>query len=148
MLGVNSVYEGDCFELITRIGDETIDLIVCDGPYGVTQNEWDKVGDIHQFNLKLISLFSRVLKPGGALYLFGKSNCIDLIDYRPYLQLASRIVWYQPSRLSQGRRNYTYNYDIIAYFTKGRPKTFNLDAIRVPQLVELTQMTKSGGSRQ
>ena len=64
---------------------------------------------------------------------------IDLIDYRPYLQLNSKIIWYQPSRLSQGRRNYTNNYDIIAYFTKGQAATFDLEAIRVPQLVELTQ---------
>jgi DNA modification methylase len=47
-------------------------------------------------------------------------------------------VWYQPSRLAQGRINYTNNYDVICYFLKGnRPATFNLDDIRVPQLVEL-----------
>jgi DNA modification methylase len=70
--------------------------------------------------------------------LFGKPNCIDFIDYRPYLTLRSKIVWYQPSRLAQGRINYTNNYDHICYFIKGdRPKTFDLDAIRVAQLVEL-----------
>jgi hypothetical protein len=48
-------------------------------------------------------------------------------------------VWYQPSRLAQGRINYTNNYDIICFFVKGtRAATFNLDDIRVPQLVELT----------
>jgi len=51
--------------------------------------------------------------------------------------LHSRIVWYQPSRLAQGRLSYTNNYDVICYFSKGKPKTFNLEAIRVPQLVEL-----------
>lgn len=72
------------------------------------------------------------------MYLFGKPDCIDFIDYRPYLSLRSRIVWYQPSRLAQKRINYTNNYDVICYFVKGdRPKTLNLDAIRVPQLVEL-----------
>ncbi|PIT89982.1 hypothetical protein COU23_01040, partial [Candidatus Kuenenbacteria bacterium CG10_big_fil_rev_8_21_14_0_10_36_11] len=38
---------------------------------------------------------------------------------------------------AQGRNNFTNNYDIIAYFSKGKAKTFNLDAIRIPQLVEL-----------
>lgn len=57
---------------------------------------------------------------------------------RPYLDLQARIVWFQPSRLAQGRINYTNNYDVICYFVKGRrPKTFDLDAIRVGQLVEL-----------
>lgn len=134
---INKVYQGDCFELINDVADESVDLIVCDGPFGVTQNKWDKVGNIQEYNLNLIKLFSRVLKKGGALYLFGKPECIDFIDYRPYLTLNTKIVWYQPSRLAQGRTNYTNNYDIIAYFTKGKMSTFNLDAIRVPQLVEL-----------
>jgi site-specific DNA-methyltransferase (adenine-specific)/adenine-specific DNA-methyltransferase len=134
---INKIYQGDCFELINRIDGESIDLIICDGPYGITNNAWDKISNIQEYNLNLIKLFSRVLKNGGALYLFGKPNCIDFIDYRPYLVLNSRIVWYQPSRLAQGRTNYTNNYDIIAYFSKGKAKTFNLDHIRVPQLVEL-----------
>ena len=134
---INKVYNGDCFELIKQLDDESVDLIVCDGPYGVTNNDWDKIGNIQEYNLNLIKLFSRVLKSGGVLYLFGKHDCIDFIDYRPYLRLNSKIIWYQPSRLAQGRINYTNNYDIIAYFSKDKSKTFNLDHIRIPQLVEL-----------
>lgn len=130
---------GDTFELIDMLEDECVDLIVCDGPYGVTSFEWDKVGSIQQYNLELLKRFSRVLKPGGSLYLFGKDNCIDFIDYTQYLRLNRRIVWYQPSRLAQGKTNFTNNYDIIAYFSKGKPSVFNLDDIRVRQLVELTQ---------
>lgn len=128
---------GDAFNLLEELEDSSIDLIVCDGPYGVTQNAWDRIPNIQEFNLNLIRKFSRVLKEGGTLYLFGKDNCLDFIDYRPYLNLNRRIVWYQPSRLAQGRRNFTNNYDIVAYFSKGRAKTFNLDDIRVEQMVEL-----------
>jgi DNA modification methylase len=133
----NEIYLGDTLELIKNIEADSVDLIVCDGPYGVTTNSWDKVSDIQTYNLNLIKLFSRILKPGGALYLFGKDNCIDFIDYRPYLNINRKIIWYQPSRLAQGRLNYTNNYDLIAYFTKGKAKTYNLDDIRVAQLVEL-----------
>ena len=134
---INQVYQGNALELLESIENDSIDLIICDGPYGVTTNKWDRVQDIQLFNLNLIKIFSRVLKAGGALYLFGKENCIDFIDYRPYLNLHKKIVWYQPSRLAQGRINYTNNYDLICYFTKGKPKTFNLEDIRIPQLVEL-----------
>jgi len=134
---INKVYQGDCFKLIKQIDDESIDLIVCDGPYGVTDNGWDRIKNIQEYNLNLIKLFSRLLKRGGALYLFGKPDCVDFIDYRPYLTLNTKIVWYQPSRLGQGRTNYTNNYDIIVYFSKGKAKTYNLDHIRIPQLVEL-----------
>ena len=135
---VNQIYQGDSFDLLERIPDASVDLIICDGPYGVTPNEWDRVANIQEYNLALIRIFSKKLQDGGALYLFGKPDCIDFIDYRPFLSLRSRIVWYQPSRLAQGRISYTNNYDIICYFIKGaRAKTFNLDDIRVPQLVEL-----------
>ena len=138
MLRQNLIHCGDAFHLFDSIPDATVDLIICDGPYGVTANPWDQIGNIQDFNLKLIKIFAEKLKTGGSLYLFGKSDCIDFIDYRPFLKLRSRIIWYQPSRLAQGRLNYTNNCDQICYFTKGeRPNVFNLDAIRIPQMVEL-----------
>lgn len=134
----NKIQCGDFFDLSQHIADESIDLIVCDGPYGVTHYEWDRIPSIQEFNLTLIQCFSAKLKVGGALYLFGKPNCLDFIDYRPYLNLKSKIVWYQPSRLAQGRLSYTNNYDIIAYFIKGnKARCYNLDDIRVAQMVEL-----------
>lgn len=133
----NKILTRDSLKFTDTLPNESVDLVVCDGPYGVTTHDWDQVGSVQEYNLGLIERFSRILKPGGALYLFGKCDCIDFIDYRPHLDLSSKIVWYQPSRLAQGRRSYTNNYDIICYFTKGRPQTFNLDDIRVAQLVEL-----------
>lgn len=137
-LETNRIYCGNAIEYLKSVKDESIDLIVCDGPYGVSQNDWDKIPSIQKFNLDLIQRFAPKLKDGGALYLFGKSDCIDFVDYRPYLNLRTRIIWYQPSRLAQGRFNYTNNYDIICYFIKGKkPRCYNLDDIRVAQLVEL-----------
>jgi DNA modification methylase len=136
-LATGKITQGDVRSLMHELPNESFDLIVCDGPYAVTAHEWDNVSDIQHFNLELLKSFSRLLKSGGAIYLFGKPDCIDFIDYRPFLALQSKIVWYQPSRLAQGRVSYTNNYDIICYFTKGKAKTFNLDEIRVPQLVEL-----------
>ena len=138
MLTQNTIHCGDTFTLLNEVQDASVDLIVCDGPYGVTDEPWDQIPSIQEFNLALIEKFTPKLKDGGALYLFGKPDCIDFIDYRKFLNLRSKIVWYQPSRLAQGRINYTNNYDIICYFIKGKkPQCYNLDAIRVSQLVEL-----------
>ena len=134
---VGKIHVGDARSFMPELPSESFDLVICDGPYAVTTHEWDNVSDIQHFNLELLKSFSRLLKPGGAAYLFGKPDCMDFIDYRPLLTLQSKLVWYQPSRLAQGRVSYTNNYDVICYFTKGKPKTFNLDDIRVPQLVEL-----------
>ena len=133
----NRIYVEDCFKIMPRIPANTIDLVIADGPYAVTNHDWDKVKNVQEYNLRVIKEVSRILKPTGSLYLFGKPDCIDFIDYRQYLNLNAKIIWYQPSRLAQGRRNYTNNYDVIAYFCKKALPTFNLDAIRVPQLVEL-----------
>lgn len=132
------IYNKDCIQNINLVKDNSIDLIICDGPYNSTEHSWDKINNIQEYNLHLIQIFTPKLKQGGALYIFGKSDCLDFVDYRPYLKLQSKIIWYQPSRLSQGKINYTNNYDMIYYFTKGeKAKNFNLDDIRVPQLVEL-----------
>lgn len=133
----NTISNVNSISFMDELPANSFDLIVCDGPYGVTTHNWDSVENIQQYNLNLLKKFSLILKNGGAVYLFGKSNAIDCIDYRPYLELQSRIIWYQPSRLAQGRKSYTNNYDTIFYFSKGKPKTFNLEDIRVPQLVEL-----------
>ena len=88
----NKIHLGDAHRLLDEVDAQSVDLIVCDGPYGLTQNDWDRIPNIQEYNLNLIERFSKKLKDGGALYLFGKANCIDFVDYRPYLNLRSKIV--------------------------------------------------------
>ena len=38
---VNNLFEEDCLDCMKRIPDESIDMILCDLPYGITQNQWD-----------------------------------------------------------------------------------------------------------
>lgn len=38
---INKVIEGDCLEVMKKIPSKSIDFILCDLPYGTTQNEWD-----------------------------------------------------------------------------------------------------------
>ena len=37
------LFKGDCLELMTQIEDESIDLVLADPPFGVTDNQWDTV---------------------------------------------------------------------------------------------------------
>ena len=44
MLGLNEIYVGDCLDVMKQIDDKSIDLILCDLPYGTTaRNEWDSI---------------------------------------------------------------------------------------------------------
>lgn len=42
------IKQGDCLELMKEIPDKSIDLILCDLPYGTTQNKWDTVLDLEK----------------------------------------------------------------------------------------------------
>ena len=54
MIDVDHVHHADAFDLLPLIDGESIDLIVCDGPYGVTTNKWDRIGNIQEYALNTI----------------------------------------------------------------------------------------------
>ena len=62
---------GNCLELLTTLGDCSVDSIVTDPPYelGFMGKHWDNSGIAH--NVKLWAECLRVLKPGGHLLAFG-----------------------------------------------------------------------------
>jgi site-specific DNA-methyltransferase (adenine-specific) len=62
---VNKVIQGDCLEVMQRIPDNSIDMILCDLPYGTTQNKWDSVIDLQ----KLWEEYERIIKDDGAIVL-------------------------------------------------------------------------------
>ena len=68
-LQLNRIHSGDALQLVPSIPDGSVDLIICDGPYGTQSYGWDQIPNIQEFNLKLIRMFSDKLKEGGALYL-------------------------------------------------------------------------------
>ena len=62
-----SLFEGDCLNIMPRIGDKSIDLILCDLPYGITRNKWDVVVPFADLWLE----YNRIIKDNGAIVLFG-----------------------------------------------------------------------------
>ena len=59
--------KGDCLELMKQIEDESIDLVLADPPFGVTANQWDSVIPL----APLFEQYQRIIKPHGAVLLFG-----------------------------------------------------------------------------
>ena len=41
-----TLLQGDCLELMNDIPDKSVDLILCDLPYGTTRNSWDEVSPV------------------------------------------------------------------------------------------------------
>lgn len=63
----NKVYFGDCLEAMKDIDSNSIDMILCDLPYGTTRNKWDIIIPPD----KLWEQYERIIKPNGAILLFG-----------------------------------------------------------------------------
>lgn len=67
---IRELYEGDCFDIFPKIKDSSVDLILCDLPYGVTANK----KDISLPPEKLWEQYWRVTKPNAAVILFGQDK--------------------------------------------------------------------------
>jgi len=61
------IYQGDCLKVMKSIGDKSIDMVLCDLPYGTTKCKWDVV---IPFEL-LWAHYRRIVKDNGAIVLFG-----------------------------------------------------------------------------
>ena len=62
---INKIYNEDCLEGMKRIADGSIDMILCDLPYGVVRCKWDTVIPFEP----LWEQYKRVIKPNGAIVL-------------------------------------------------------------------------------
>ena len=62
---VNSIIEGDCIEVMHHIPNNSIDMVLCDLPYGTTQNKWDSIVPLD----KLWTEYKRIVKTNGAIVL-------------------------------------------------------------------------------
>ena len=58
---------GDCLELMKDIPDKSVDMILCDLPYGTTACKWDSVIPFEP----LWEQYKRIIKDNGAICLFG-----------------------------------------------------------------------------
>ncbi len=62
---INRVIEGDCIEVMRHLPDGCIDMVLCDLPYGTTQNKWDSIVPLDE----LWAEYKRIVKPNGAIVL-------------------------------------------------------------------------------
>src|SRR5699024_11009629 len=66
-LMLNKIHHGDCLEIMKDIPTGSVDMILCDLPYEVTDLKWDKIIPLE----KLWEQYERVIKDNGAIVLFG-----------------------------------------------------------------------------
>ena len=68
MLEINKIYKEDCLVGMQKIGDKSIDCIICDLPYGCTRNPYDVTIPFEP----LWEQYNRIIKDNGAIVLFAQ----------------------------------------------------------------------------
>lgn len=66
-IGKHKLYRGDCLRVMRKIPDGSVDMVLCDLPYGTTACKWDIVIPLTE----LWEHYKRIVRPGGGIVLFG-----------------------------------------------------------------------------
>lgn len=77
------LYCGDCLEVMKQIPDKSVDMILCDLPYGTTACKWDIIIPFD----KLWEQYNRIIKDNGAIVLFGSepfSSALRMSNIKNY----------------------------------------------------------------
>ena len=80
---------GDCLELMKNIPDESIDMILCDLPYGTTRNKWDSIISLD----KLWEQYERIIKNNGAIVLFSQMPFTIILAESNFKRLKYEWIW-------------------------------------------------------
>ena len=112
------LYTDDCFNIFPNIENNTIDLILCDLPYGITDISWDAKLPLP----KLWKEYIRILKDNGNIVLFSSGNfTIDLINSNRELY-KYKLIWKKntPTGMNFAKVRPMKYYEEICVFNNGK----------------------------
>jgi site-specific DNA-methyltransferase (adenine-specific) len=85
----DEIIEGDCLKVMNSIKDQSVDLVLCDLPYGMTNNRWDTLIDL----VKLWEHYKRIIKPNGVIALTGQHAFTARLIMSNLSWFRYKIVW-------------------------------------------------------
>lgn len=119
---VNQLFEEDCLECMKRIPNESVDMILCDLPYGLTQNRWDCLIPLDL----LWEQYERIIKQNGAVVLTSQGLfTAKLMLSRPCL-FRYKWVWEKskPTNFLNAKKQPLRKHEDVCVFYKKQP-TYN-----------------------
>jgi adenine-specific DNA-methyltransferase len=139
------LHEGNCLDLLAKIPDRFVKLVVTSPPYNLGK-EYESKLDLARYidqQRDIIHECVRVLSDDGSIcwqvgnfVADGEIVPLDIALYPIFaelgLHLRNRIVWHFEHGLHASKR-FSGRYEVVLWFTRSHCYTFNLDAVRVPQ---------------
>ena len=133
------IKQGDCLELMKEIPDRSVDMILCDLPYGMTACEWDKIIPFE----KLWKEYNRIIKRNGAIVLFAREPFTSRLITSNILGFKHKWTWnkklsgsfhlakYMPLQITE---------DIVVFTSKG-------ERVNYYPIMRVGKMRKRGGAK-
>lgn len=108
--------QGDCLGILKTLEPKSVDLIFADPPYNLSgenfvtvkngrpvkcdKGDWDKIDNIHQFNLEWIEACVRVLKESGTMWISGTLHnhpSVGITLKKLGLWIVNDVIWFKPN---------------------------------------------------
>ena len=145
MKGKFKLFHGDCLELMKEIPDGSVDLILCDLPYGTTACKWDTVIPFEP----LWEQYRRIAKPNAAIVLTASQPFTTALIWSNMRHFKYCWVWKKPQGVDpfMAKRRPLNNVEDIVVFSFGRPiynpqleagKPYKIVRDRLPRVNEVT----------
>jgi len=115
--GKKEILLGDCLELMKDIPNGSIDMILCDLPYGTTACKWDTIIPFD----KLWEQYERIIKPNGAIVLTASQPFTTILIQSKFELFKYSMVWVKDRPNGIGNANkmpMRYHEDICVFYKK------------------------------
>lgn len=115
----STLHHGDCLDLMATLPDASVDLVLTDLPYGVTQNHWDSVIPLD----RLWEEWLRIAKPDCSFVLFGQGMFTAKLMFSKPELWKYNLIWDKHLAgdfLNSHKRPMRIHEDIVV-FQQGRP---------------------------
>lgn len=109
--------QGDCLEVMKNIPDKSIDMILCDLPYGTTASSWDKIINADD----LWQQYERIIKDNGAIVLFASGQFTYKLISSNEKIYRYKWIWFKTKRgnFVNAKNRPMTSYEEILVFSKG-----------------------------
>lgn len=113
------IYKGDCLEVMRKLDSASVDMILCDLPYGTTQNKWDSVIPLNE----LWAQYQRIIKPKGVIALTSQGVFTAKLILSNEKWFKYKFVWIKskPTNFLNARKQPLRQHEDICIFYGSQP---------------------------